>query len=818
VKAKKHSNIARNIEIVGIIIIIIVLIITAILRYKEPTGKAFEQLSDTYIEGFDSSPLSSWNPSTIQISTIDEEALNKSFTGIDLDPSTSLEIPLSSTQFNQDKGILWFRIKLDNSNYDQSEFLPIMLIGNLLLFKGSTEEGHIDLETLTGTDYPIENGQDIFLGSYYSSDGVSSRYYKELGTWKKDEWHEVMISWEENIGESDCGGIEQIVTVRIDGEVIPANAAVDCDSDCSSWTMWFCEDDLFFPILPSDKLVLMPEHSSLSLFSIDSSAQTSSGFFIDKLAISKASINDFIYEMNDETITSSNFPYWQSIEEKISIDNSPQGQILIEDITSKCKLFNKPEEYGDVNIDSTVFDDFQLSLSGDDLVISDITQDVSTRKNFYIGCTNEGLTSERWIKLEIGSPEIFEFYFIESQDDSLDVIMEKNSKKTISYYIQHVDIDSMALQHDVTGESIVTEQHYPTTRKLAGNHLINLSSGTTTGAETLDLKITNPNNPEEFVEGTINVNVLGDNLPPTVNIISPQQSNVQIEVGQSIDFQQQSTDDISTFLYYYWYLDGLLENPQNSQLQTYTFTGNQLGNYTIRLVVSDQTLTTNNTWTIEVVAESNQNDQNNNSSSNNNSNDQSQAVCGNNIVEDPEECDGSDHVCGGFVCLSDCTCAKPSQNNDTQDNQQDNNDTQTQDSDTQDSSTTQSSDSSQSPSQSSSSSQSSTTQQSSSTTQSSSSSQTSPQSSSSSTTQQSNTKTPKKTTKPKTIDKKSPPDTLFNTLLWIFLGLCVIPFIIIGSSKLSNIQKRQGAVKQIPNADYNYQKLVNIVQWYKAKC
>jgi len=876
----KERKIVENIAIVAFILII-VSFSSILLKYRATTGKVIEPGINTFVAEFDDSTQNGWNPSSLSISTIQEEALDKEFKGIMTKTKTLLsriDIP-----FERNEGIIWLRVKLDHANYDQNEFLPILMIGDMLLFKGATQEGHADETTGDNPPPPISEGKDIFIGSYYNVQGIDTGYYKKIGTWNKDEWHEIMISWMRTT-DTDCeSGEEHIVSIYVDGEIIPANSAMDCDNRCNDWTMWFC-DELFFPISNTDYVIVLPDSNDVAQFDIQSGAQTRSGIFMEKLAITKEDINQTMYNLNDETITKDNFPYWSQIDEEIIISSEPSQQVLITGFKDKCRIFNKPGNRGTTTLWQEDYGTFQLDQSGNDLIIKNIQANLNTQETIVINCVDGTSSDTKAIDLTIGTPRLFIFYFIESGTDSTDISMEKESNGTVVYYVNHTSRDSIVLTHDVSGEGIVQELHYPYTPKLSRNHRVKLVSGLNEGSETLTVKITDDNT-GDYITGEIHVTVLGDNEAPVVSIISPTETNIIINISEELEFRQTSYDDRTTTLEYKWYVN----NVDRDQSNSYDFSEDTEDNYTVVLTVSDGELTTTKTWYVEVVEPVipviNNSNNTNNTNNGTDNNSTSQAVCNDGVLTDPEECDGDYSIaaCYGFACYTEnCTCARPAGNtstphtdcgdyvlnsgeecdgnqrisacvnfncyqqnctcvwpddynntvnqNNTTNNTTNNTNMGTNTTDgnnTDNTGTDQGDDNANQDNSGDDNSAGQGTDSGGSTDDDSGDDNSAGQGTGDGDNtylgqdggsgDDGGTGTGTSSKDGKAITSKSPKSNVVQILLWIFLGLCIIPFIILGASKLSKRGSKQGSHAPPINPKYDYKKMLKTMEWYKNR-
>ena len=90
------------------------------------------------------------------------------------------------------------------------------------------------------------------------------------------------------------------------------------------------------------------------------------------------------------------------------------------------------------------------------------------------------------------------------------------------------------------------------------------------------------------------------NFPPTISSFEPTDTTKTIELGDYVKFSHSSSDPDGGSLNSEWFLEGSSVSTNSS----WRFTPDDVGNYTIKLVVSDSmtssALTANKTWQITV--------------------------------------------------------------------------------------------------------------------------------------------------------------------------------------------------------------------------
>lgn len=756
--------------------------------YAEKTGKAWIIEDSKFIEEFDSI-TNPWNYNTFELDNIFEEYWNRSFNVTKLGSSSGLSISLSDISLSDNGGQIWLRLKLNN-DIDSSGFLPIILLGDMLFFRGGISGG------------TIKPGEQLYVAD---SQGNSKGADNPATAWQADEWHEILIWWgkNQNSEQGDClpGGKEFWLQIIID------------NSPDINFYLGRCMSEPF-PFSMTDGLYIFPAESSLASFSID--AEIQSGFSIDKL-ISSSKTREGLGEIS---IVNTDGSYFSNLNQNPHIEkNAGIDSIIYSNIIDTCRVWNKPNLRGDVEIVESFEDDVTLEMSGSDLVIQSMPQGIETRAGFRIRCKYGSSSDEENIYLTIGNPEILT---LEIKDY---FVMDKNEIKYISYNASFLGGDFLpaTLQYSITGNNIVDVAVYDKNQKT-----IKLQSYEQDGAEDLTFTITDYVG--ESVSKEFRVKVRGDNQPPTIDYYSPQQLNLEIVKGNSVEFGQTSSDDRTANLEYAWYVDNFFQTTnQNYTFQTKDVT---LKTYAIKLKVSDdEGLSEIKEWNIIVRADTppQYND------SNGSYTPPSGYICGNGILEPGEECDGSQRIssCYGLLCYqNNCICDWPPRNESctidwtctdwsdcqvsirtrqcTDNNlcktnegkpaeiefcQEQDNENQPDSSRSQDEKQQQNQDTISKP--------------------------------------EINKQTESPPVNPKSLEqepvrkpdvykpkkdflKKSPEEKLFATLLWILISLCIILVIILGASKLSKIKPKTRQIPKKKNSP-EYQRLANVVRDYKAK-
>ncbi len=142
------------------------------------------------------------------------------------------------------------------------------------------------------------------------------------------------------------------------------------------------------------------------------------------------------------------------------------------------------------------------------------------------------------------------------------------------------------------------------------------------------------------------------NNKPNITTYLPSNLSAIINEGSNLSFNHSSIDNDNDSLTYYW----LLNNNFKSNLQNYTFSPNYTdsGNYNLSLIVSDIAVNTSINWSVTV---------------------NNLILCGNNIKESGESCDGTDlsgnsctslgYTGGSLSCSNSCTFVTSSCTNTT---------------------------------------------------------------------------------------------------------------------------------------------------------
>tara|TARA_Y100000310_G_scaffold282433_2_gene303671 strand:- start:21017 stop:22837 length:1821 start_codon:yes stop_codon:yes gene_type:complete len=160
-----------------------------------------------------------------------------------------------------------------------------------------------------------------------------------------------------------------------------------------------------------------------------------------------------------------------------------------------------------------------------------------------------------------------------------------------------------------------------------------------------------------FTSNTINLivkDVTGLNNAPTIDTKTPSSLTLELKPGEEQLFSITKSDIEGDTLTVRWYLGSQLVSEENS----YKFSSNNLGTYTIEVVVSDGTLTDSVEWLVSTREEFDQNETNFTVTTT------KKAVCGNNVVDAGESCSScpQDVTCNkGEVCIKNrCTSEKKS--------------------------------------------------------------------------------------------------------------------------------------------------------------
>ena len=768
----------------SVIMIVLVLLFLSVFR-SEKTGQAWTIESDKSVEDFDSLG-NPWEEDSVELGEITEEFWNRTFSVAEVDSGSELKIKLEDTEVSGNEGLIWFRLKT-NGDLDDSGIMPIFSIGGIALFLGDTDCSPHSSCT------PISNGNRLLAGATTAGVGIKRPKTGEI-QWKPNEWHEILIEWKKNMDDDGCdSGKSHWINIYVDS------------FDQSAFGLGQCiEAD--FPFELTDYLYIMPSMGVLPAGAVDGGATIKSGFSIDDLITSDA---DIVTDLNGNNIVEIEGVYFSNLDRIMNIDKNPSvGSVVYSDIVDTCKVWNDEDLRGDVTIerlDQNV--GIVLGIQGDDVVIESISPaDIETRTNFWATCERNDEKHEVEMFLTVGDPVIIDLGI------KNDFVIEKNQVSYIYFNLSYLSSEALSpdLSYDVTGDNIVTATVEGSQKR------IKIESSNSGGIEDITFTVTDVVGVS--VSEQISIEVLVDNEAPVIENCassdtdcSPEDGNQEIEQGEQVLFEQIIHDDRTATdeLTYQWYVDDSLISPGSTY--EFTTTGNTpVGSYTIKLDVTDKSvlaLSSTKTWVIAVVERTiDQNVTNYNDSDDGPP--ESNQECGNNILEEGEECDGTDKTaCGMYVCQNDCTCYDPPVVVNDSDNNQDDNQDEDPEDDDQDSN------------------QGGQTQQGSN-------SGTNQGSSNSGQTQQGSTnplsgkddkdkeeETDKEEDKKEEIVKLSPQDKLFRTLLWVLGGLLLVPFIIIAIGKISKPKQEQVMEEpiQTKKPEYDHNKLVDTIKWYKSK-
>ena len=293
----------------------------------------------------------------------------------------------------------------------------------------------------------------------------------------------------------------------------------------------------------------------------------------------------------------------------VSIDNSTNN-------LSFSPILNKN---GESSINVIVWDsELSQNSSSFTLTITSIN-DVPTNK------TNK-IEDQSWFKNRNREINLKD-YFTDVDGDSLTYISSKPSNFNIA-------IDNS------TGEATLTPN-----KDYVGNQTItftaydsNFSSFTSNGINLIVKEVTGLNN------------------APTIDTKSPSSLTLELELGEEHTFSITKSDIEGDSLTVKWYLGSQLVSEEDS----YKFSSNNIGTYTLEVIVSDGTLTDSIEWLVSTREKSDQNETNFTITTT------KKVVCGDDNIGAGESCSScpQDVVCNqGEVCKNDrCTLEKKSNN------------------------------------------------------------------------------------------------------------------------------------------------------------
>ena len=209
----------------------------------------------------------------------------------------------------------------------------------------------------------------------------------------------------------------------------------------------------------------------------------------------------------------------------------------------------------------------------------------------------------------------------------------KNTPFTIDMSQYFSDIDS-SLNYTINSTTFSINQTSSTSITI-------IPSSTFTGAKEVTITATDGSLTATSNPFTIKISS-SNNTEPTIDDYSPE-SNPNLAVGDSQEFEITASDEDGDSLTYVWSLD----SEEVSTSDSYTFTAEKDGTYSLEVIISDGESTTTKTWSIIVGSELiSEVDSIITQSSNN-------AVCGNNIAESGETCS----TCAlDVICPSNSIC------------------------------------------------------------------------------------------------------------------------------------------------------------------
>jgi len=95
---------------------------------------------------------------------------------------------------------------------------------------------------------------------------------------------------------------------------------------------------------------------------------------------------------------------------------------------------------------------------------------------------------------------------------------------------------------------------------------------------------------------------INGNSPPTIDVYSPTETNLEISEGESIEFTHTSSDLDGDSLSYSWLLDTV--ETATTQNWTYSSSAEDIGAHNVTLVVSDGEFTDTQEWSVNVISSS----------------------------------------------------------------------------------------------------------------------------------------------------------------------------------------------------------------------
>ena len=232
-----------------------------------------------------------------------------------------------------------------------------------------------------------------------------------------------------------------------------------------------------------------------------------------------------------------------------------------------------------------------------------------------------------------------------------DQTLTLNTNSTISLSSYFSDVDGDTLNYTASSTSYVTITFDGSTATLS-------PQTDWTGNETV--AFTASDGILSATANTITMTISGEssNNAPTIDTYSPD-SDPTLDPGDTQDFSVTHSDSDNDTLTVTWYLDG----SQTTTGDSYTFSTETSGSYTVRADVSDGTDTTSKSWTVTVTGSSFAEVDENVDVDSILGEQTSSAVCGNGLAEDGENCLNCalDVKCDrGFICQSGACVEKSS--------------------------------------------------------------------------------------------------------------------------------------------------------------
>ncbi|MBD3163929.1 hypothetical protein GF323_01905 [Candidatus Woesearchaeota archaeon] len=594
-----------------IIIILAALFIT--LFFGQKTGSA--AYNNGFVEEFNNNMGSAWAGNPKGYSQVFEEYWNRTFSVAELD--SPLSVKLSETQVSEDKGSLRLRLKL--GSIASGEFIPLMRIGDLILYIGDCSASN-----------QLKAGSSICTAAIDKGSTEIASPHTTTGDVEAGEWREIILDWKKGSNPECPSGQDMLLSIFID------------NYKDYTYLNLLCSEDLLFTV-SHDTITILPSLSSLGDFSIDPSISSIGGFSIESLIAGQ----DIMQELKDSSITKKKAAYFLAFQSTLYVQKaSSAGTLVYNDILSRCKGWDNKERQGDnlqvINTDP----DITLELQAGDLVIAGLNPDAEKRAGIVLDCNYGQFSKEKDVFIKIGNPEILDISI------SQKVTLEKNQARQISYDIDYI-FNEAILSYSVSGNKDIEVTIDKQNKKLV------FQAFDKPATEQIEFSVKEPPPLNEEASKTITVTVLGDNQPPLLHC-SPENEKITIKKEESVIFFSQSTDDYTPYseLNHIWYLDGERQNSQSiRQYEFLTNPNTKLGDYSIRLNVADSnSLSSAKTWKVKVISGI----QNTTGNSQNDSQDYQQPGCNhNNIREAGEECDGTDdQSCLGYYC-QDCICQIP---------------------------------------------------------------------------------------------------------------------------------------------------------------